>query len=127
LITSITFRPKETSLEKIARQALEELGIKFKSKFWINIKGYSPKEYDFYIPSLNLLLEIDGEYWHSLPKNVKNDKYKDELAKIAGYKLLRIPEKLVLVDLIKKSIKKEEVNGNDNSGPELLPTMQQNT
>lgn len=103
-IISTTFRPKETSLEKIARQALEELGINFKSKFWINIKGYSPKEYDFYIPSLNLLLEIDGEYWHSLPKNIENDKYKNDLAKVAGYKLLRIPEKLVLIDLIKNKI-----------------------
>lgn len=127
LITSTTFRPKETSLEKIARQALEELGIKFKSKFWINIKGYSPKEYDFYIPSLNLLLEVDGEYWHSLPKNIENDKYKNELAKVAGYRLLRIPEKLALVELIKISIKKEEVNGVDNPGQEHLPVVQSNS
>lgn len=104
LITASTFRPNETSLEKITSLALKEINIDFKRNFWINLKGYSPKEYDFYISELNLLIEVDGYYWHSLPKNIINDQYKNELAKIAGYELIRIPEILVKIDNIKSAI-----------------------
>lgn len=49
--------------------------------------------YDFYIIKDNLLIEIDGDYWHSLEHHIKNDKIKNELAKENGFKLLRIKEK----------------------------------
>jgi very-short-patch-repair endonuclease len=73
-----------------------------------NIEFISPfvlenKIFDLYIPKNNLIIEVDGCYWHS--KNVKlddmdeqqsrrwkNDRYKDNLANKKGYKLMRIWE-----------------------------------
>ena len=31
------------------------------------------KFYDFYIPSVKLLIEVDGDYWHANPKKYKAD------------------------------------------------------
>jgi hypothetical protein len=112
-MTGKVFTKTETSLEKTARLALEKLGISFKQKYWVNKKGRNPKEYDFYVPEFNLLLEIDGTYWHSLPENILNDAYKDELALFAGYFLQRISEP-VTEDAIRAAIadwkKKQSIN-----------------
>src|SRR5208337_2394584 len=62
LFTSSTFQKPETSLEKVGRLALEELGLEFKAKWWLNATGWKPKEYDFFVRDLNLLIEIDGTY-----------------------------------------------------------------
>lgn len=61
--------------------------------------------YDFYIQSNNLLVEIDGDFYHSNPvkypngpefpiqkRNFENDKKKDEIARASGYTLLRFWE-----------------------------------
>jgi very-short-patch-repair endonuclease len=53
--------------------------------------------YDFYIPSLNVLIEYDGEQhhtgnWVGIQTNQKEiDSAKNELAERLGYKLIRIP------------------------------------
>lgn len=92
----------------------EELGERLKkilgvnevvAQFSIPSKKLSGKKslriYDFYAPSLNLLVEFDGDYWHGLRnrtefgytmmqiKNIFNDKIKDLLAIKKGYNLLR--------------------------------------
>lgn len=46
--------------------------------------------YDFTILSKRLIIEYDGAYWHSTAVADTNDKFKDNLAKINGFKLLRI-------------------------------------
>lgn len=50
------------------------------------------KFYD-YIINNTLLVEFDGEYWHSLLKNKINDKSKDEIALKNNYKIFRVKEK----------------------------------
>jgi len=63
------------------------------------------KIYDFYLPKINTLIEIDGDYFHANPliyegkklnkmqlRNQRNDKFKDTLAKGSGYKIERIWE-----------------------------------
>ena len=57
----------------------------------------SPKELDIYIPSLNLAIEFNGNYWHSLEKvEEKGGKYyhqnKSLACKDKGVKLLHIYE-----------------------------------
>lgn len=51
-----------------------------------------PMELDIFIPSLNLGIEYDGDYWHSLPDMIERDKKKDLACKTKGIKLLRIKE-----------------------------------
>jgi len=104
LFTPTTFRKKETSLERVVRQTLEKLEIPFKSKWWLAATGWRPKEYDFFLPDSNLLIEVDGKYWHSLPENVVNDEYKNKFAAHMNYSLLRIPEERVSEDAIRAAI-----------------------
>ena len=47
------------------------------------------KFYDFLLFD-KLLIEYDGDYWHSQEKNIQNDRVKNELANEYGYKLFRI-------------------------------------
>jgi len=48
-----------SSLEKDLREKLIELNMKFESPF-----KYQGKKYDFYIPSINSTVEIDGDAFH---------------------------------------------------------------
>ena len=50
------------------------------------------KVYDFKLGN-KILIEYDGEYWHSTDKAKENDKIKDEIAIKEGYTLFRIKEK----------------------------------
>lgn len=47
---------------------------------------------DYYLPSYNLILECDGEYWHSLEKVVRKDRVKNSYLLEKGYNLLRLKE-----------------------------------
>jgi len=64
---------------------LIDLNINFKQQFRIENKCY-----DFYLPNYNILIEVDGRYWHNRNDSIINDKYKNELAKRYNYKLVRI-------------------------------------
>lgn len=54
---------KESYPEKMFREYLVELGLVFDRDF---VSQYKIGKYfvDFYIPSINLSIEIDGEHWH---------------------------------------------------------------
>ena len=91
---------KMTAPEKAMNKMLKELKIKFEPQ-----KIVGPKIYDFYIPHINLLIEVDGDYFHAHPslylegdlnsmqkRNVKNDKFKDTLAAGRGFDLIRVWE-----------------------------------
>lgn len=71
---------EETSIEKFVEDFLVELGIPFKKQKrirYINV--------DFFIPSINLVVEIHGCYWHACPKcypaGPKNDIQKKNILK----------------------------------------------
>lgn len=91
---------KMTAPEKLFAGMMKELGIKFETQ-----KVIGKKIFDFYIPSKNVLVEVDGDYYHGNPllyehkdlnkmqlRNIKNDKHKDTLAKGNGYTLERVWE-----------------------------------
>lgn len=61
--------------------------------------------YDFKLGK-RILIEIDGEYFHSTDKAKENDKLKDELAKKYNYVLIRISEKNIKNIQILQNIKK---------------------
>jgi very-short-patch-repair endonuclease len=87
-----------TKPEVSVQNILKKNNIEFISPFVLKNKIY-----DLYIPKNNLIIEVDGCYWHS--KNIdvnnmneqqirrwRNDRFKDNLAKRNGYKLMRIWE-----------------------------------
>ena len=89
---------KMTWPEREFKKLMKELGVKVLPQ-----KIIGGKIYDFYIPSTNTLIEIDGNYYHGdsemfeqlnpmQRRNKKNDEYKNVLAKGLGYKIERIWE-----------------------------------
>lgn len=87
-----------TGCEKIFCDLLVELKIKFETQ-----KIVQGKIFDFFVPELNTLIEVDGDYWHSYntpltemnhiqKKTYYNDRRKDTIAKGLGYNLIRVWE-----------------------------------
>jgi very-short-patch-repair endonuclease len=106
-----------TKPEREMNQILEELKVEFEPQ---KVVGF--KIYDFYVPQANLLIEVDGDYFHANPevytegslnsmqkRNVKNDEFKDTLANGRGYKLTRVWESDLAnkYEEVKNSIKKQ--------------------
>lgn len=91
-----------SKLEFSFADILTGLGIEFVHQF--HVEGF---DYDFYIPEKNLLIEIDGDYWHGNPnkfsdlnsiqrKNQGLDKLKTKHAANNNYQLLRFWEQDIM-------------------------------
>lgn len=88
---------EETSIEAFVREILEENSIEFveqKAIRYINV--------DFFISSLDLVIQVHGSYWHCDPrlypkpknmtqkKNIEKDRQSVEIIEKAGHSLLNI-------------------------------------
>jgi very-short-patch-repair endonuclease len=90
---------KQSKLEKLFEDLLVDLNIDFEPQYPVN--GYL---YDFYIKNKNLLIEVDGDWFHFNKKihnkitsiiqenTINNDKIKNHIAKKEGYNLIRFWE-----------------------------------
>ena len=86
---------KQSKPEKGYEKELRKQGIEYKTQNFVE-----QYPFDFYIPSKNLLVEIDGEFYHPLKEedcvypiqkhNFKRDKLKTIVAMNNGYKLKRV-------------------------------------
>lgn len=84
--------------EEFIFEKIKNLFNDAESDYWIKLEERY-KCYDVYIPSLNLLIELDGKYWHGLNcesnftleqlNNMKNDLIKNRVTNL-GYDLIRI-------------------------------------
>ena len=81
---------------KIMFNILEQLNIYFEKEYspnWINLRAY-----DFYIPSLNIIVEMDGGFHfkdnemsgQTKERTKEIDDYKDKMAKEQGIEVIRI-------------------------------------
>lgn len=102
---------------KLMISVLKQMGVDFKREYspaWIK-----PKRYDFYIPSKNLIIEMDGELGHgnrmhgkskiSLIESIEIDKFKDDKAIANGIKLIRIDCIKSDLEYIKSNIFRSEL------------------
>ena len=94
-----SYKPTISKVEKEFGTWVEkEFKIKLKKQFKIGCKFY-----DSLIENTNIILELDGDFWHCNPdlfpegpkyatqkKNTLNDKIKNKLALNKGYSLIRI-------------------------------------
>lgn len=79
---------RSTSIEIKMAEELRRRGIDFVEQY--NLDGkFLP---DFYIPKYNIIIECDGDYWHSLHKVVERDARKSEYIKSKGISLYRFWE-----------------------------------
>ena len=89
-------------LEEFVSSILDKNNMKYHFQFFLKNKEGVCKLYDFKIKDTDILIEIDGDYWHGGPSLEKhffkleevkqNDLFKDQLAKDNGFKLIRIWE-----------------------------------
>jgi len=80
-----------SSLEIEIAKALDDCGISYIQQYKLEGDG---RPFDFFVPP-NLLVEVDGEYWHSQPGRKERDRAKAELAISQGFTFLRIKEREV--------------------------------
>lgn len=77
---------EETTIEAAVRGALASAGITFETQRRIG---------NFYVDFLtpgNVVVEADGDYWHSLPDVAAKDKRKDAYLSAQGYRVLHLSE-----------------------------------
>jgi very-short-patch-repair endonuclease len=79
----------ETSPEKNVRICLEMLNVKYLQEHIFNGWKYPV---DFYVPEFNIVIEVDGEYWHSKQSSKDRDKRKTNWLESKGYKVFRISD-----------------------------------
>lgn len=83
----------DTKPERMFESLLIELGVSYTKQFLIQHGRIGIDRfrhcYDFYIEGTNVIIEIDGDYWHSLPATKDRDKLCEEIAINKGYIVLR--------------------------------------
>lgn len=86
--------------DRFAKDFLDKLGIVYETQYKAESIG---RYYDFYLPSSNVLIEVDGDYYHSYgllyeqmspmqKKNKRVDEQKDKWAREHNINLIRIWE-----------------------------------
>lgn len=83
--------------EKYYSRAENRVALELQIRGEKHIRQYPIQGYfaDFYFPSLNLVLEIDG-YYHSSSEQIKHDNLRDELMNKWGYTVVRVSGKLAM-------------------------------
>lgn len=93
-------KKKDTSIELKCKYFLDNNNIMFEHQYILYDELYGKWAYDFYIKSKNLLIETDGEYFHTKKETFNRDKIKNILAEKHGYLLLRLSDKNLNLSLI---------------------------
>lgn len=78
----------ETKPEKEMRLKLDSWRINHISKFLM----YNKFVVDEWLPNHNIVIEVDGRYWHTREKQIKKDKAKDAYLTKCGHKVIRVWE-----------------------------------
>ena len=84
------FPIKDTKIEVKIQNFLKELGYEFFTHQYMKIEhGY---QCDILIPSMNLVIECDGNYWHKYPTRTDLDNIRTKELLEKGFKVLRLWE-----------------------------------
>jgi very-short-patch-repair endonuclease len=86
--------------EKFAKEFLDKLGVKYIYQYKAESIG---RYFDFYLPEVRLIIEVDGDYYHAYgkireemspmqKKNTRVDEHKNKWALMHGIPILRIWE-----------------------------------
>jgi len=103
---------KETKPETMVYKALNEMGIGFEKQKLM----YDKFLVDAWIPQLNCVLEVNGKYWHTLPKQIINDKRKKAYLRKCGHSVVEIWDDEFTIDNTKDVLTHLlfEVKGGEN-------------
>lgn len=91
----------QTKPEQIVQRCLESLKINFIPQYKLIVDGIY-RYFDFMLPELNVLIEVDGDFWHANPaiydrnnlhevqiRTINNDTIKNEMVSKTNIKLIR--------------------------------------
>ena len=78
-----------TGIEREVKQWLEDRGIEHILQYPLR-QGYIA---DFALLDRRIIIEVDGERWHSGKKKLKKDRFRDYMLNRAGWTTIRIKEK----------------------------------
>lgn len=107
---------KESSIEIIMREWLQNNSIEFEQEYHINLENSTWTRVDFYIPEKKYCLYCDGGYWHSSLEVQDRDRRISKVLKEMGYRVFRMTEAEILEgnkpwDLINKQREGVNING----------------
>jgi very-short-patch-repair endonuclease len=95
----------DTKPELEMKSNLEELKIRYIHPFPVwNIEHCYPA--DFYLPDDNIIIEVDGKFYHNYPIGLEIDKIRNRELEKTGFKVLRFWENEFTADKIKEEIHK---------------------
>ena len=80
-------RNQDTSIELAVQNELKLLGVEFEKQ-----KHIGPYFIDIFIPTKNVAIECDGDYWHGFENRKENDRMRDEWLEEQGLIVIRLPE-----------------------------------
>jgi len=93
---------KESGIEKLVRVELTRRKISFEQEYPLRIGRRRWCYYlDFYLPQWNLVIEVDGTYWHRTSKEKQRDARKDKRLAKLGLQVKRLTEVEVNQDVTK--------------------------
>ena len=91
--SGVNLKFEDTAIEKAVQEALDELGLGYETQ---HSPPGAPGPYDLYVADRNLLIEVDGEFWHRSEWAMENtdiedrDRRKTEWAESHGYEIVRL-------------------------------------
>jgi hypothetical protein len=89
LVPPPVYQTSNTKPELAVRSVLESMGLDFKSQYPVG-----PYLFDFYLPEHKIFIEVQGEYWHSIPGVIRNDLAKESYvsAQVSDHRIIYITE-----------------------------------
>lgn len=93
-------RGKMTYPEQLTFDWLNEHSIKNEHNYHFVTEQFN-RYVDFYLPALNIFIEVDGEHWH---KDTQKDVAKDNDALSCGIKTIRIKPKLKIIQQLEDAL-----------------------
>lgn len=87
--------PRETTIETLLYRELERRNVPFARRQVVD----GLYEVDALIMGARIVIECDGEYWHSLPGRPEKDAKRERYLRSRGYLVLRFPEAALRADI----------------------------
>jgi very-short-patch-repair endonuclease len=93
----------ETSIEKAVREELQKREVAFEQEYKVRPRKNSRWSYylDFFLPTSNCAIEVDGQYWHSSLSAKRIDEKKDKRMLQKGIFVVRLSEEEITKDVAK--------------------------
>ena len=86
-----------TKIERLIGEVLKKIGVESKPQHPFSGDRVMAIP-DFYLPDHNLVIECDGDFWHSRVPQKRRDHIKNQLYRKLGLRVVRLKENRILVN-----------------------------